>query len=1008
MNGDFGNIFSKEFSTDGCDQDGGEGRREINVGQLLCGGFQGTTVTPQAYHLIVEHKVSAMILSLKNAVSVKQMSKLIKDLQWIAYSQGKYKYPLMFAIDEEGGMMNSLFDNEFLTQYPAAMALAATGDPDLVYEVSKALAVELKKIGFLMILGPVLDVITKLSHQLVGVRSFGTTIEDVTKYGAKCAKGLQDGGLFTVGKHFPGIGNATVDSLLELPMMADSLDQVRHFNSVPFAKLIQQGYLDGIGASGCGIPSISPDETHACLSPVIINQLVRQEMKFDGIVISECLEMDALYHSIGLGQGVILAISAGCDLVLVCHDLKLQNEAIQSLKKAIENGTLDEELLSGSLSRIERLQKRMPAWDEIFPNGEASAKEDPVTLKESDPELWKAHQELSDKAYLKSITLIRDYNSTVPITRFLTSKSNDEADKILILTPLLNPIYQKHASNDLAPQLFAGETVFQEFGKLLSEHPLSEEKSYNVLHTTYTANGLTPLHESLIAKAKIVMVFTSEASRNMYQIGIVKYVSILCGANPNSLGSNTSTSAELSKPLVIVATLSPYDFFYNKSIGSAYMCCYDYTNNSLKQLVAVLMGDIVAEGCIPGEEKFSITKKKRKMSDKTERTVKKNNIPKRKWLVDEFDLNRDWTGLVKLWKNNSLESQNSLTFNYQSEGFYKRLFALLMSTSKTQTHFVIRNSSLNILYGIIITWTVEDTTLNDDLTQEPDVQGVISYILVDKAKRLQNIGKNLLARATRYLIKEKKCTSIRFGGSFPLLFGNNAPTDQRTIGFLSSVNWNISKNTKKNRIMVIHDLNSWQVSKKIFRELMIVGVRFDICTDPEKLVKLVEKAASHSTDSGKQLKQIYVESIKHIGSSNAYGVKIVIALEPTNQSVIGSIILFTNKSQLSKFYPFIDECLGDEKKVDDDSTATTPLVGAIIGPIIDPLYSNLTEIFRYGLICSAITSLKSSVQEGETSMKKCIIIGVEDDSSINSVKEIGFDEWKYYHDYYDQKASNEF
>jgi beta-N-acetylhexosaminidase len=1008
MNGDFGNIFNKEFSTDGCDQDAGERRHEINVGQFLCGGFQGTTVTPQAYHLIVEHKISAMILSLKNAVSVKQMSKLIKDLQWIAYSQGKYKYPLMFAIDEEGGMMNSLFDSEFLTQYPAAMALAATGDPDLAYEVSKALAIELKKIGFLMILGPVLDVITKLSHQLVGVRSFGTTIEDVTKYGAKCAKGLQDGGLFTVGKHFPGIGNATVDSLLELPMMADSLDQVRHFNSVPFAKLIQQGYLDGIGASGCGIPSISPDETHACLSPVIINQLVRQEMKFDGIVISECLEMDALYHSIGLGQGVILAISAGCDLVLVCHDLKLQNEAIQSLKKAIENGTLDEELLSGSLSRIERLQKRMPTWSEIFPNGETSAKEEPVTLKESDPELWKAHQELSDKAYQKSITLIRDYNSTIPITRFLNSNTNDESDKILILTPLLNPIYQKHTTNDLAPQLFAGETVFQEFGKLLSEHPLSEEKSYNVLHTTYTANGLTPLHESLIAKAKIVMVFTSEASRNMYQIGIVKYVSILCGANPNSLGGNTSTSAELSKPLVIVATLSPYDFFYNKSIGSAYMCCYDYTTNSLKQLVAVLMGDVVAEGCIPGEEKFSITKKKRKLSDKTERTIKKNNIPKRKWLVDEFDLNRDWTGLVKLWKNNSLELQNSLTFDYQSEGFYKRLFALLMSTSKQQTHFVIRNSSLNILYGIILTWTVEDTILNENLTQEPDIQGVISYILVDKSKRLQNLGKNLLARATRYLIKEKKCSSIRFGGSFPLLFGNNAPTDQRTIGFLSSVHWTVNKNTKKNRIMAIHDLKSWQVSKKIFRELMIVGVRFDVCTDLEKLVKLVDKAASLSIDNGMQLKQIYVEAIKHIGSANAYGVKIVIALEPTNQSVIGSIILFTNKSQLSKFYPFIDECLGDETKVDGDSTAKTPLVGAITAPLIDPLYSNLTEIFRYGLICSAITSLKSSVQENETPMKKCIIIGVEDDSSINSVKEIGFEEWKEYHDYYDQKASNEF
>lgn len=97
------------------------------------------------------------------------------------------------------------------------MALAATGDPKLVYEISKAIAIELKTIGFSIILGPVLDVVTKLSHQLVGVRSFGTTVEDVQKYGLMCARGLRDGGLFTVGKHFPGIGNATVDSLLSYP-----------------------------------------------------------------------------------------------------------------------------------------------------------------------------------------------------------------------------------------------------------------------------------------------------------------------------------------------------------------------------------------------------------------------------------------------------------------------------------------------------------------------------------------------------------------------------------------------------------------------------------------------------------------------------------------------------------------------------------------------------------------------------------------------------------------------
>ena len=140
----------------------------MQVGQLLCGGFEGATVTPQAYHLIVDLHISTMFLSKKNAVSVQQMAKLIQDLQYIAFTRGNYKYPLMFAIDEEGGMMNSLFDPENLTQFPCAMGLAATGNTELVYKVLKALATELKHIGFLMILGPVLDVVTKLSHQLAG------------------------------------------------------------------------------------------------------------------------------------------------------------------------------------------------------------------------------------------------------------------------------------------------------------------------------------------------------------------------------------------------------------------------------------------------------------------------------------------------------------------------------------------------------------------------------------------------------------------------------------------------------------------------------------------------------------------------------------------------------------------------------------------------------------------------------------------------------------------------
>lgn len=1038
------------------------------VGQLLCGGFQGVSVTAQAHHLIVEHHISTMILLRKNAVSVKQMTKLIRDLQHIALTQAHYKYPLIFAVDEEGGMMNSLFDQEFLTQFPGAMALAATGDPDLVYQVLKAIAVELKQIGFLVILGPVLDVITKLSHQLVGVRSFGTTLEEVSRYGKVCAQGLKDGGLITVGKHFPGIGNASVDSLLELPMMADSLDQIRHFNTVPFVQLFQQGLLDGISAAGCGVPTISPDETHACLSPVVINQLLRQELGFKGFVISECLEMDALYHSIGLGQGVILAIYAGCDLVMVCHDLALQNEAVESMQKALANGNLDEETILTCLDRIEVVQKKLPPWDQIFPHSPSAS--DPISsivigddelFRYKFPKQWEDHRQLSKLAYRKSITLVRDYAGTLPITKYVQLKAktdgpeslsqgdstttttttaaaaadDDDSRNILILSPLLNPIYpdKKNKSSESGsrnedPQLYTGEEVFQTFGELLSNHPsnLLSANPYNVLHTTYTANGLTALHESLIENSRVVIVLTSEASRNMYQIGIVKYVSILCGANPSSF-SNGSKGLQLAKPLIIVATLSPYDFFYNKSIGSAYLCCYDYTTNVLEELVGVLMGDYVAEGCIPGEKKFvTRTNKKRKLAQQQSAQQQsqlvhspKRTQPKRRWLVDEFSLSRDWSSLVKLWKNNASDENDFrlMQSDFQSDNFFRKLYVLLSTTSETQKHFVVRNSSLNILYGIVLTWVDEyqeislDGEILDDESAAPTT-GSIVYILVDKLKRLQSVGKNLHARAVRYLIKEKKCQTLELGTLFPILMfpdknymfkgGNRLVTS-----FMNNVGWDVgaSTPTKTKHFMILHDLIGWSVPKKIFRELMIVGVRFDICTHPEKLMTLINKTISQKSrqeEESKYIKQIYMEAVKYLTNQSSYEVKIIIALEPTNQNVIGSIILFTNKSQLSKFFPFVDEA-----NKENAANKSNNLVGGIIAPVIDPLYSNLTEIFKFGLICSGITYLKSLFNEDSSYgiINTCIIGGIDEDKSLNGVKEIGFKEWRQYYEYYDKKSN---
>lgn len=981
------------------------------LGQLVCGGFQGTTVTRQAYELIVKYKILTMILSRKNAHSVHQMSKLIHDLQFIAYKHANYKYPLAFAIDEEGGMLNSLFDPENLTQFPGAMALAATGDEELVYQVLRALALELRQIGFSIILGPVLDVITKLSHQLVSVRSFGTTIDGVTKYGRVCARGLRDGGLIVVGKHFPGIGNASVDSLLELPMMTDSLDEIRRFNLVPFAELIKENLLDGISAAGCGVPTISPDETHACLLPILMTQLLRHDMGFQGFVVSECLEMDALYHLIGLGQGVVLALYAGCDLVMVCHDYKLQEEAIESIEKALANGMLDEETIRQSLARLEAVQKRLPSWLEIFPDGE---ERQPQLFKELHPALWTEHQKLSQAAYRKSITLVRDYEGILPLTQYVGDEPNES---ILILTPLLNPVYPRH--NGSLPDkkvLYTGEEVFQQFGELLAQYQTETKNKFNVLHTTYTANGLTPLHELLIENSRAVIIVTSEALRNMYQIGIVKYVSILCGATPLSL-SQSNSKAQLAKPLVIVASLSPYDFFYNKSIGSAYLCCFDYTNNALTELASVLMGAVNANGCIPGEKKFIAAKSKKRRSlvltspERQTTKVRRALPPKRRWLVDEFDLNRDWRGLLKLFKAN-LQTQHT-------EGYFRLLVLLLHSNTSAQKHFVVRNSSLNILYGVVLTWVEE---VESSANGEGEKIGRIVYILVDKAKRLQLIGKNLHARAVRYLFKEAGCASIQLGSLFPLLEiteGTSVLADPKAVIFFNNSGWDLSVSSrlKESHVVILNELSAWSVPQKIFRELTIVGVRFDICMQPDKLQALIERATNLSSldnvnlgetaidtesenERFRHIRYLYQEAINCMTGGSPYEVKIIIALEPTNQSVIGSIILFTNKSSLARFYPFMEEIESGAKK--------NQLVGGIVGPVIDPSYLNLTEIFKFGLICSGITYLRSNYSEmsSDLRMEKCVMVDVADDKQLAGVKDIGFEPYKVYHDYYDRVSDD--
>ncbi|ODV97552.1 hypothetical protein PACTADRAFT_21208, partial [Pachysolen tannophilus NRRL Y-2460] len=953
------------------------------VGQLLMAGFEGTTVTNNIRNLIEEYHISTIILSSKNFVNAQQVKKLICDLQKIAKDSG-HKYPLMFAIDQEGGMISSLFDENYITQFPGAMGLAATGSATLVHDVCKAMALELKSLGFSINLGPVLDTVTKFSHQLIGVRSFGSTNEEVIKYGKAAAQGFRDGGLFTFGKHFPGLNNAEVSSVLELPILTETLEQVEKSNVVTFKALIDCGLMDGISAAGAAVPNISPNEVHSCLSPILITDLLRNKLKFDGVIHSECLEMEALFCNIGFRQGVIMAVFAGCDLVLVCHDYNLQKEAIHALSQAVEDGILDEkQVIDESIRRIEVLQKRLPSFDDFF------------NLEDLDDKIKAEHQELSQLAYQKSITLVRDYNNCLPITKFVNDDLPAEENLILLLTPVLQPLYSKNScnpkNNKPNNKIFPGEEVFQEFGKMLANCSANTKnergKNFKVLHTSYTANGLTNLHEQLIEKAKVVLLITSETSRNIHQIGITKHISILCGGSNHKLPSK--------KPLIIIAVSSPYDFFYNNNIGSAYLCTYDYTDNGLDNLAKVLFGKYRPTGVIPGEANSS---NKRKIEAEAQSFKKsKNDFSQRRWLVDEFNLKRDWKNLINLASNHidfsdKEEEEFSQLNSVNLQKFSNKIYHLLNDNADTQKHFVVRNSSLNVLYGFILTW------YNGHLKT-----GSILYILVDKAKRNQSIGESLHSKAIKYLINEKHCERITLGCAFPLIGFPNLSN----IWSMSSANKFEEHSSKSlNYILKINGLNSWSVSEKLVRQLQVVGIMFDLCSNFDEALKLIVKHYSKNP----MLYPLYKEVINDIKNPNKKDdAKIIVALEPSNRSVVGSIVVFTNCSSVSKFFPFIEEVGVNENNESVDSNNVASKVGGLVGLIIDPSYENLTDVFKLGLVCTALSFLKRAQEDSngfdnDGGINDVLLIGInKSKNNINNFRDNGFEIYKKYYDCYDER-----
>jgi beta-N-acetylhexosaminidase len=332
-------------------------RREI--GQLLIGSLPGRTIPPEMRSLAREFRLGGITLFGRNIEAPEQVAELSHDIQTLAPVSGM---PPWVAVDQEGGRVARL--HAPFTEWPPMAVLGRSGDVTLARRFAEALAAELKAVGITLDYAPVLDIHTNPKNPVIGDRALADDADMVARLGAAIIRGLEDNGIAACGKHFPGHGDTSVDSHFDLPLVEHRPDRIRRIECVPFREAIRQRVAFIMTAHVC-IPAID-EERPATLSPRIVQELLRDELGYQGVILSDDLEMQALAKTYPVAEAAVQAVAAGCDGVLICRaadadrsrDIDVQAEALEAIVHAVEDGRIPYKRVEDALTRQRRAKER--------------------------------------------------------------------------------------------------------------------------------------------------------------------------------------------------------------------------------------------------------------------------------------------------------------------------------------------------------------------------------------------------------------------------------------------------------------------------------------------------------------------------------------------------------------------------------------------------------------------------------------------------------------------------
>lgn len=508
---------------------------EEKVGQVMMGFFRGPTLSQEQEKRIRELHLGGVILysSSGNIENNSQVAALIASIQRAAGAEGGV--PLFVSIDQEGGQVARL--TEGVTLFPGNMTLGATGNEMLSAQSAAVTARELRALGITMNFAPVVDVNSNPANPVIGIRSFGSSPEDVARLGVAQIAPYRESGVVCVAKHFPGHGDTDVDSHIGLPIVNHDRARLEAVELYPFRAMVRGG-VPAVMTAHVEVPALDPTGLPATLSAPILD-LLRNEIGFSGLIVTDSMGMGAIVKGWGIEEASILSFLAGADILLygadTGHEPGEQDGIYQALLAAVKSGRIPMTRLDDSVRRILEAKRSYGLLDKPFPikSWQASI---------ASPE----HLAVAREVSVGGITLVRNGKGLLPLSG---------SSPVPVIWPT-------EVSNYLQPLLTALPNLVP---CLVPLQPTADD----IARAT-----------NIVKSSPVVLAGSYNLDRNLGWRNLLKTI----------YGDN----------VVVVAVRSPYDLTQMPE-ASTYLATYSDRPVALQALAELLTGRIMPQGRLPVE-----------------------------------------------------------------------------------------------------------------------------------------------------------------------------------------------------------------------------------------------------------------------------------------------------------------------------------------------------------------------------------------------------------------------